>query len=206
TLRTRIEDAVAEARRKKNGEALLESDRLKVRREAVSDDERVVLDYLCERVKPKVDGTNGLDGGQKDAGQSDLDEETDKCVKFLETFLTYLYSENLPNKNSTIGKAVDKFIGILVDLELFDASRNRGEINVSMSFTPSMLVRSTAGQLSVELKKHYRNGTHLLYDKVCTLKDKGQVEAYIDFNIQENISAAENFIALNDMHPNKWRI
>ncbi|KAK5828979.1 hypothetical protein F5H01DRAFT_12584 [Linnemannia elongata] len=206
TLRTRIEDAVVEARRKKNGEALLESDRLKARREAVSDDERVVLDFLCERIKPKVDKDNGLDGGQKDAGQSDLDEETDKCVKFLETFLTYLYSENLPNKNSAMGKAVNKFVGILADLELFDASRNRGEINVSMSFTPSMLVRSTASQLSVELKKHYRNGTHLLYDKVCTLKDKGQVEAYIDFSIQENISAAENFIALNDMHPNKWRI
>ncbi|KAF9114388.1 hypothetical protein BGW39_003380, partial [Mortierella sp. 14UC] len=206
TLRTRIEDAVAEARRKKNGEALLESDRLKARREAVSNDERVVLDHLCERVKPKSDGDLGLDGGQKDADQSDLDEKANKCAQFLESFLIYLYSDNLPNKNSTIGKTVYKFIRILVDLGLFDASRNRGEINVRMPFTPNNLVRSTAGQLSVELKKHYRNGTHLLYDKVCALKDKGQVEAYIDFSIQENISAAENFIALNDMHPNKWRI
>ena len=63
TLRIRIEDAVAEVRRKKNSEALSESDRLKARREAVSDGERAVLDYLCERVKPKDDGDDGLGNG-----------------------------------------------------------------------------------------------------------------------------------------------
>ncbi|KAF9284831.1 hypothetical protein BGZ88_009765 [Linnemannia elongata] len=205
-LRIRIENAVAEARRKKNGQALSESDRLKARREAVSDGERVVLDYLCERVKPKDVGDGGLNDGQKDADQPDLDEKADKCAQFLESFLTYLYSDNLPNKNSLIGKAVDKFIGILVDLELFDVSRNRSEIKVTMPFTPSSLVRSVAGQLSTELKKLYRNGTHLLYDKVSTMKDKGKIEAYIDITIQGNISAAENYIALNEMIPNRWRI
>ncbi|KAF9130299.1 hypothetical protein BGX30_013565 [Mortierella sp. GBA39] len=157
TLRIRIEDAVAEARRKKNGEALSESDRIKTRREAVSDGERVVLDYICER-------------GQKDADQSDLDEKADKCMQFLESFLIYLYSDNLPKKNSTIGKAVGKFIGILIDLELFDVSRNRSEINVS------------------------------------AMKDKGQVEMYIDFTMQENISAVENYITLNEMIRNRRRI
>jgi hypothetical protein len=166
TLRIRIEDAVAEARRKKNSEALSESDRLKARREAVSDGERVVLDYLCERVKPKDDGDDGLGDGQKDADQSDLGEKADKCVQSLESFLIYLYSDNLPKKNSTIGKAVDKFIGILIDLDPFDVSRNRSDINVRMSFTPNSLMRSVAGQLSVELKKQYRNGIYLLYDKV----------------------------------------
>ncbi|KAI1278494.1 hypothetical protein EDD11_001591, partial [Mortierella claussenii] len=124
-----------------------------------------VLDYFCKRVKPKDDGDDGLDDDQKDEDQSDLDENADKCAQFLESFLIYLYSDNLPKMNSVIGNAVDKFIGILVDLELFDVSRNQSEINVRMAFTPSSLVRSVAGQLSVELKKHYRNGTHLLYDK-----------------------------------------
>jgi hypothetical protein len=166
TLRTRIGDAVAEARRKSNGEALSESDRLKTRRDAVSDDERKVLDYLCKRVKPKEDGDDELEGDQEDAGQSDVDEKADKCVDFLKSFLTYVYSGNLPKKNSIIGKAVDRFIGILIDLGLCDASRDRGEINIRMPFTPKSLVRSVAGQLAVELQKHYRHGTHSLYDKV----------------------------------------
>ena len=38
------------------------------------------------------------------------------------------------------------------------------------------------------------------------MKNKEQVEEYIDFTIQENISAAENYIALNEMTPNGWRI
>lgn len=141
TLRIRIEDAVAEARRKKNGEALSESDWLKARRKVVSDDERSVLEYFCERVKTKDDGYDGLNDDQKDADQPDLGEKAGKCAQFLESSLTYLYSVNLTKKHSTAGKAVDKFIGILVDLELFDASRSRSEINVRMPFTPNSLVR-----------------------------------------------------------------
>lgn len=37
------------------------------------------------------------------------------------------------------------------------------------------------------------------------MKDKGRLEAHIDIQIQENISAAENYIALNELIPNSWR-
>ncbi|KAG9061132.1 hypothetical protein KI688_007762 [Linnemannia hyalina] len=41
---------------------------------------------------------------------------------------------------------------------------------------------------------------------VSAMKDKGRVEAYIDFTIQEDISAAEYYIALNEMISNRWKI
>lgn len=87
-------------------------------------------------------------------------------IQFLLSFLSYLYLRNLPNKNSKIGKAVDTFINILVGLQLFSICRNQNELNESMPFMVSSLVWSVAGQLSVELKKMYKNGTQLLYDKV----------------------------------------
>lgn len=60
---------MAEARRKSNGEALSESDRLKTKQDAVSDGEREVLDFLCKRVKPKENGDGELAGDQEEAGQ-----------------------------------------------------------------------------------------------------------------------------------------
>ncbi|KAI8606022.1 hypothetical protein EDD21DRAFT_79589 [Dissophora ornata] len=75
-----------------------------------------------------------------------------------------------------------------------------------MLFTAKSLVRSVAGQLSVELKKMYKNGTQLLYDQVKALKDKGRLEDHTDIRIQENISAAENYIALNELIPSSWRL
>ncbi|KAG9064029.1 hypothetical protein KI688_004143 [Linnemannia hyalina] len=38
------------------------------------------------------------------------------------------------------------------------------------------------------------------------LKDKGRLEAHIDIQIQENIPTAENYIALNELIPNSWRL
>ncbi|KAG9067141.1 hypothetical protein KI688_011922 [Linnemannia hyalina] len=68
-----------------------------------------------------------------------------------------------------------------------------------MLFTASSLMRFVAGQLSMGLKRIYKNGTH-------ALKDKGRPEDHIDIRIQENISAAENYIALNELIPCCWQL
>ncbi|KAF9545850.1 hypothetical protein EC957_010478, partial [Mortierella hygrophila] len=132
-------------------------------------------------IEPKVSkcGDDDVDDSQKDSDDLDTEGKGNKHAQFLQTFLTYLYPVNLPNKNSKIGKAVDIFISILAGLQLFDICRNRNELNEGMLFTASSLVRSVTGQLSVELKK---------------------------MDIQENISAAENYIAFNDLIPNSWRL
>ncbi|KAK3813605.1 MAG: hypothetical protein J3R72DRAFT_61834 [Linnemannia gamsii] len=154
--------------RKAGKRTMSESERLEARRDAVTKDERDTLDYLCERVELKVNkcGDDDADDSQKDSCDLDAEGKENKQFLFLRSLLTYLYSRNLPGRNSKIGKAVSTFINILVGLQLFDISRNRSEINETMLFTASSLVRSVAGQLSVELKKMYSNGSHLLYDQV----------------------------------------
>jgi len=169
-LQTRMKVAEESKRQepRKAGKAMLESERLKARRDAVTIDERDTLDYLCGRVEPMVNkcGDDDADDSQGDSGDLDAEGKGNKHVMFLRSFLTYLYSRNLPDKNSKIGKAVNTFINILVGLQLFDICRNRGELNESMLFTASSLARSVAGQLSVELTKMYNNCSHLLYDQV----------------------------------------
>ncbi|KAK3843694.1 MAG: hypothetical protein J3R72DRAFT_440580, partial [Linnemannia gamsii] len=169
TLKTRIENEVAEARDDvSEGETLSETKRLEIRRKAVTDDERVILEYLGGKVEPKVDGDdkNSINGSQQHSDDTDLDEKGDKQEQFLRSFLAYLYSNNLPNKNSEIGKAVDGFVTMLVKFGLFVVTRSRGEINQRMPFTPTHLVRSVVGNLAWELKNMYQGGSHLLHDKV----------------------------------------
>lgn len=69
----------------------------------------------------------------------------DKCVGLLESLPTFIFSGNIPKRNSIIRKVVDKLMVIMIDLGLCDASRGRGEINTRMPFTPNSLVRSVAG-------------------------------------------------------------
>ncbi|KAK5816265.1 hypothetical protein F5H01DRAFT_202893 [Linnemannia elongata] len=155
---------------RKAGKTMLESERLEARRDAVTVDERDTLDYLCGRIEPLTNKCDDADADgddiQEDSGDLDAERKDNKHSMFLRSFLTYLYSRNLPDKNSKIGKSVNTFINILVGLQLFDICRNRSELNETMLFSASTLVRSVAEQLSVELKKMYNNGSHLLHDQV----------------------------------------
>jgi hypothetical protein len=161
-----------------------ETDRVRkqfaARRDAISDDERRILDHLCERIKPGED--NGEDEGdcEKTNGQdsSDINEKdgTDSD-HFLRSFLSFLYSGNYPQirgqtveslaKNTGTIPTVNALINWLVDRKLYHPPRSRGAIDVHMPFTPNFLVRSMSGQLASELKKIYKNGTFDLYKKVC---------------------------------------
>jgi len=164
------EESKRQELRKASRRTLSESERLEARRDAATMDERDTLDYLRERVKPKINkcGDDDADDSQEDSYDSDVDGKDIKHFLILRSFLTYLYSRNLPDKNSKTGKAVDTFISILVGLQLFDICRNRNELNEKMLFTATSLVRSAAEQPSVELKTMYNNGSHLLYDQVKT--------------------------------------
>ncbi|KAG0249289.1 hypothetical protein BGZ95_007595, partial [Linnemannia exigua] len=189
---------------KKNGEMLSESERLKARRDALSDGEREILDYLAGNIKPKKDGGDEEDikENQDGVGDGDSEEGESKHTQFLLSFLTYLYSRNPPKKATKVGGAVDAFINILVGIDLFNITHTRGELNKRMPFTPTYLVRSVASHLAAELKKMYQGGSNLLHDKICALKGLEGV----DYRIQEDRTAIENYIALHDLIPNRWRI
>ncbi|KAF9114686.1 hypothetical protein BGW39_003286, partial [Mortierella sp. 14UC] len=203
-LRTRIDAEVAKAwSQKTNGERLSESERLKARRDALSENEREILDYLAGTIKPKEDGSDedDMEDSQDGAGgedSEDSEEDDSKHLRFLQSFLIYLYSRNLPKKATKVGGAVDTFIGILASMDLLNISRTRGEINKNMPFMPTNLVRSVASQLAGELKRCIK--------PICTIKKKSGLEDGIDCRIQEDITAIENYIALNDMIPNRWRL
>ncbi|KAG0288492.1 hypothetical protein BGZ98_004250, partial [Dissophora globulifera] len=208
-LRTRIDAEVAKAwGQKKSGEKLSEFERLEARRNALSDKEREILDYLAGEVKPKKSGNDedDIEGNQDEAGDQDSEEDDIKHTQFLRSFMVYLYSRNLPTKTTKIGGAVDTFIGILADMDLLNITRTRDELNKRMPFTPTPLVRSVATQLVVELKMMYHRGSHLLYDKICAIKKRSGLEDGVDHRIQEDRTAIENYIALNDLIPNRWRI
>ncbi|KAF9546940.1 hypothetical protein EC957_009105 [Mortierella hygrophila] len=109
------------------------------RRDAISDDERRILDHLCEHIKPKEDNSeNGGDCDCEDNG--DIDD-----------------------KNGAE--------------QLYNPPRSRGEIDVQIPFTPTNLVRSVSGQLALELKKTYRNGTFNLHKKI-SVKEPGHIIKY----------------------------
>ncbi|KAG0357285.1 hypothetical protein BGX24_006246, partial [Mortierella sp. AD032] len=190
------------------------------RRDAISDDECRILDHLCERIKPMDDnGENEQEcekSSSEDNGDID-DEDGSEQVRFLQSFLAFLYSGNYPQmkdktvesffKNTGIIPTVNTFINWLVERKLYHPPRSRGEIGVvQMPFTPCYLVRSVSSQLALELKRMYRNGTFDLSKKTEAMKKKGTLGATIDTKIQEYISAAENFLHLNKLTNNSRRI
>ncbi|KAF9343289.1 hypothetical protein BGX34_006961, partial [Mortierella sp. NVP85] len=159
------------------------------------------MDHLCERIKPKAkDGGDSVAKGdeKQEVDDTDLGGKGDLQHQFLQSLLVHLYSGNYPKKTG-VGKVVNGFIDRLVDLGLYSPTRARSAINVVMPFTPSMLVRSSASQLATELKKMYKTGSHDMHEKLQRKKEKGQLRADVDFEIQESKSAIENFVRLNEI-------
>ena len=149
-LSTRIDAEVAKASsQKKNGERLSESERLKARWDALSDGEREILHYLAGNIKPKEVGQEeDIEENQDGVGGGDSEEDESKHTQFLQSFMTYLYSRNLPKKATKVGGAVVAFINILAGMDLLNITHTRGELSKTMLFTPSLLVWSVASSVS----------------------------------------------------------
>ncbi|KAF8950831.1 hypothetical protein BGZ46_004327, partial [Entomortierella lignicola] len=90
-----------------------------------------------------------------------------------------------------------KFVQKAQGLGLLDKGRGKGEIRVIMKYPASQLLRSAASQLTVELKKIYRNRTKDLHETLVRQKAKGILPESCNINIQRNKSAIENFVELN---------
>ncbi|KAF9398318.1 hypothetical protein BGX21_007959 [Mortierella sp. AD011] len=81
----------------------------------------------------------------------------DSNTPFLHAFLTYLYSDNLPNSCSKVGKNVTKFICRLQQLNILSGTIILSDEKVKniKEYTPSLV----ASQLGAELKRNYRHGS-----------------------------------------------
>ncbi|OAQ23443.1 hypothetical protein K457DRAFT_1052320 [Linnemannia elongata AG-77] len=107
------------------------------------------------------------------------------------SLLTAIYSNKLPKK-SGMGLHVRRFIEQAQDfLPAFTEGRTTEE------YAGSSFLRSAALQLSVELKKHYRNGAIELRNKIEVLKRKKLLPLNARDYIAPQRSAIENFILLN---------
>ncbi|KAF9994506.1 hypothetical protein BGZ79_000742, partial [Entomortierella chlamydospora] len=111
---------------------------------------------------------------------------------FPTSLMNYLYTGNYPTN-----KMVAKFVCRAQDMGLLDKGRGKGDIRQRNGYPCENLLRSAVSQLSVEIKKIYRNGTLELHEKLLRQKDKGLLPNGCDIKIQPNKSVIENFVTLN---------
>ncbi|KAG0244699.1 hypothetical protein BGX31_008706 [Mortierella sp. GBA43] len=168
--------------------------------------DRDILRYLCPSVSSKVkSGTVMDDNGEQDEEQ-ELEKEDDTNFddpshkgsnheSFYMMLLQYLYSGNPVSSGSMVGKRVQQYIDREIELGLLERCRGRAVIRKTMPYPPAMLLRSVAGELYRELKKHYKNGSLELEKKLQTQKAKGFVLERSE--IDDGLPAIENFILLN---------
>jgi hypothetical protein len=147
-------------------QATTDEQRLKARRDALSDIERQILGHLCERIKPKEGGEDEDAGKTKRDSNSDLDEKVSHQEGFLLSFLCLLYFGNYPRerdlkgfgprvlllkdkeneedtakdkKKSSAGVVVNHLIAWLVAGHFYKPIWRRDEIEVKMPYTPTHL-------------------------------------------------------------------
>ncbi|KAG9065426.1 hypothetical protein KI688_002751 [Linnemannia hyalina] len=180
-------------------------ERRKAKRDAVTKDEREILAHLCVRIKPNAADKEQQDVEQKEEDNTDLDDKGNLEQQFLRPFLAYLYSGNYPSK-TRVGVVVNKLIDWLTDHGFHHPIRARRDLNETMPFTPSMLVRSVSVQLAVELQRIYGHGPHDLHKQATAMVAKHLLPPEADIGIQDDISAVENFLQLNRITGNRRRI
>ncbi|KAG0013179.1 hypothetical protein BGZ82_002274, partial [Podila clonocystis] len=170
------------ARIKRKGQTLIGKYIEHLDENGVNAEDQKFLDLLCPRVSMKDvkddadDATEDDKDGDEIVGEvEDKEEEEDDGDEddtdlggtggngkvqqaFLRSFLSYLYSGNYP-RNSEVSRFIDHLEG----LRLYNPPRTQSEINQTMPFTPSDLVRSVIGQLKGELKRMYKIGTCALH-------------------------------------------
>jgi len=123
--------------------------------------DQVFLDHLCPRATPT--SSEGNTGADENGNPVDvLDDLTDGTnqEKFIAMFLRHLVSGEQPRKTS-LGVICTNFITRLSSLGI-----PFGKVDNPMGFPAAPVVRSAATQLEVELKNHFKNGSHEIHEQV----------------------------------------
>ncbi|KAG0074412.1 hypothetical protein BGZ93_004505, partial [Podila epicladia] len=134
-----------------------------------------ILDQLCPRLASKELAEDDEHDNVVEDGHGE-----GKKTHFLQTFLTFLYSGNMPLASGLgVAATVNSFIHRLQDLDLLPKSdKLETEIIKNIKdFTPSSLVRSVATQLSAELKRQYKHGCKALSEKMAAMIKQGRLSS-----------------------------
>jgi hypothetical protein len=136
--------------------------------QGVEKEDRVLLDKLCPRVHNKL---CLLDSNKNDCDdEAEADQEPDahdasffkknEPLQFLNSLLVSIYNSKLPI-NKGMGSHVRCFIERAKDF-----LPRITEDGANMTYPGTSFLQSTAMQLSIELRKHYKNGSTDLCEKV----------------------------------------
>ncbi|KAG0195786.1 hypothetical protein BGX28_000635, partial [Mortierella sp. GBA30] len=181
--------------------------RLKDPRAIANSTDISILDHLCPRLVSKEQGQDDEQDSSAEDGHGE-----GKKTHFLQTFLTFLYSDNMPlaprSSSSGVAALVITFIHRLQDLKLLPRP-DKPQVEIvkkSKDFTPSFLIRSVASQLSAELRRQYRHGCKKLSEKMTTMIKAGKLPSAAEIKLDNKKPAIELFLMLNSLTGNEWTI
>ncbi|KAF9360179.1 hypothetical protein BGX26_010318 [Mortierella sp. AD094] len=148
-----------------------------------------------------VSATDEADEEKNDT-REDEDSSQNKQQVFLRSVMACLYSKNRPQNGST----ASNFITRLEELDLLRTENilARGSSRRETEYAPSSLVRSVASQMSVELKKQYKNGSCELYKKLQQQMNWKLLPSNSAVVLQRDMSSIENFARLNALAMHSW--
>ncbi|KAK3829418.1 MAG: hypothetical protein J3Q66DRAFT_395609 [Benniella sp.] len=145
-------------------------------------DDKNLLDMLCPRIlKSDLDSAD-------DNEDEDEAEAPESQQEMFAAIMTYLYSDNLPRK---AGAA--KLINRLEPLGM-------------LSRKCLGALRGTAGgETAREFQQHYKKRTAKIFDRLVKKKEKGKTPKE-DISIDLTLPAIKNFVRINQLDGNEWRI
>jgi len=154
----------------------------------VDDIDRKLLDLICPRITAKSPAkSESLEEAEEEPTLHDDESiKKDKQASFLSTLLQSIYTKNIPSANKGQGNHVRDFIKKAKDF--LPVMHGAHEIAIKGSYPASQILRSTATQLSVELKNHFRKGSKELCEKVkilglsCVITFRGMGSKSIPFS------------------------
>ncbi|KAF9920167.1 hypothetical protein FBU30_010048, partial [Linnemannia zychae] len=161
--------------------------------------DRDLLDLVCPRITGKDKEDAGVEREQEERrNKDDPDSKEDDQQYFLRALAQYLYSSNPVRVKTKAAQRTVAFFRRAADLALLEPYDPKA-IGKKMEFPPSVLARNISTQMSVEIKRLYRQGCQELHAKLKSRKDKGLLPSGTCIDIQYDLSTIENFHRLNAM-------
>jgi len=121
-----------------------------------------LLDMICPRIQPKVkDKDQDNEADELEELDHQIEEKQDRQASFLTSLMHCIYNKARPSrtKPTAMDVKVTEFIARASD---FLPAMTGGYV----PYPASAILRSATGQMCVEIKKHYRNGSYDLCEKV----------------------------------------
>ncbi|KAF9324069.1 hypothetical protein BG006_000898 [Podila minutissima] len=157
-------------------------------------DEAVVGDGDVKQDSIEPEGAEEA-AAENNAEVNDSNDHKNPALQYFVSILSAIYNSEtpsmVPTPNSVLILAAHKF---LTKAEEFLPPRTGA---AAAPYAATTVLRSTALNLSVEFKKHFKNGSVELCKKIRSLKKKGLLPSNAVDNIDPELSPAEKFIILN---------